>query len=335
MAEATTPGKRLLNITVTCVTIAVCLIAALRVSAQAEPIEYYPETGFNVSGDFLRFYQSHGGQTVFGYPLTRVFEENGRSVQVFQSVRLERLGDGTIVLGALGEALHEVEPPISPTTVPTEGHAGRLYFAESGHTVSFSFLDFYRSHGGTGVFGYPITEWLIEPNGRIVQYFECAKFEWYPESPVGRRVQLGMLGTIYVEQYVDPVHRRPEAAPARARAHAAAMSDPPGDTLRIQDLQIIVSLEHRIVGTEEKQTVHVYVLDQEGRWVPGASVAIEIAYGDEETDTRSLPATNADGYSQSTFEVTSPAPGKMAIVRVSARYGDLAARASAAFLPWW
>ncbi|MBN1641350.1 MAG: hypothetical protein JXA09_08940 [Anaerolineae bacterium] len=335
MAKAAVPGKRLLNIAVLCAAIAVCLVGALRVSAQAEPVAYFPETGFNVSGDLLRFYQTHGGQTVFGYPLTRVFEEDGRPVQYFQSARLELHGDGAVVLGALGAALREADPPLPAHEIPTDGHAGKLYVAETGHTVSFSFLDYYRSHGGASVFGYPITEWLIEPSGRIVQYFERAKFEWYPENPIGRRVQLGMLGTIYVAQYVDPVHKSPEPASSRARVSASTAPALPEDALRVHGLQVMVSLEHPIVGTEEEQIVHVYVSDQEGRWVPGASVAMEIKYEGGSASAHSLPATNADGYSRTAFEVASPSAGAIGVVQVSARYGDLVAQSSAAFLPWW
>ena len=83
-------------------------------------------------------------------------------------------------------------------------HPDKRYYPETGHTVAFAFLEFYEDHGGPALFGYPITEWIIETNGRIVQYFERVKLEWYPENPPGQRVQPGMLGVIYVEQYCRP-----------------------------------------------------------------------------------------------------------------------------------
>ncbi len=55
------------------------------------------------------------------------------------------------------------------------------------------FLDFFNTHGGLRIFGFPITE-EFPLNGRTVQYFQRARMELYPENPAGQRVQLGVLG---------------------------------------------------------------------------------------------------------------------------------------------
>jgi hypothetical protein len=69
--------------------------------------------------------------------------------------------------------------------------AGR-HFPETGQTVRGAFLDFFERNGGVDIFGLPRTG-EIELNGRTVQYFQRARFEWWPEHPAPYRVQLGLL----------------------------------------------------------------------------------------------------------------------------------------------
>lgn len=75
--------------------------------------------------------------------------------------------------------------PLSPT----------FYVSETGYHISqrAGFLSFWRENGGAMVFGYPLSEEIIE-NGRIVQYFERARFEYHPDAEPGYRVQLSLLG---------------------------------------------------------------------------------------------------------------------------------------------
>jgi hypothetical protein len=76
--------------------------------------------------------------------------------------------------------------PDQPATIQT------VYVAQSGHHISdrFGFLRFWRMHGSALVFGYPISE-EIEEGGRVVQYFERARFELHPEQQdPEQRVQL-------------------------------------------------------------------------------------------------------------------------------------------------
>ena len=48
-----------------------------------------PETGHTVRGEFLDYFNQHGGLRIFGYPITEQFSLNGRAVQYFQRGRLE------------------------------------------------------------------------------------------------------------------------------------------------------------------------------------------------------------------------------------------------------
>ncbi len=69
----------------------------------------------------------------------------------------------------------------------------RVYFPQTGHYLSYGFLEYWRAEGGIPLFGYPITEEITQ-NGLVVQYFERAVFEYHGDAPEGWRVQLERLG---------------------------------------------------------------------------------------------------------------------------------------------
>jgi hypothetical protein len=71
-----------------------------------------------------------------------------------------------------------------------------MFFSPTGHHVSdrAGFLKVWRENGGVLIFGYPISEEIVE-QGRIVQYFERARFEYHPEAAnTADQVQLSLLG---------------------------------------------------------------------------------------------------------------------------------------------
>ena len=79
---------------------------------------------------------------------------------------------------------------------PGRAQGSSRYFPETGHYVRGDFLDFYESNPqAEQIYGYPITDaYPKATDGRIVQYFEKARFELHPEAPNGLRVQLSPLG---------------------------------------------------------------------------------------------------------------------------------------------
>ncbi|MYB76588.1 MAG: hypothetical protein F4X83_05730, partial [Chloroflexi bacterium] len=86
-----------------------------RTFPKATPVEttenqrYFSETGHVVSGAFLRFFNTRGGLDIFGYPISEVFQENGKTVQYFQRSRFEYYPQlpetHQITLGLIGEEL--------------------------------------------------------------------------------------------------------------------------------------------------------------------------------------------------------------------------------------
>jgi len=70
------------------------------------------------------------------------------------------------------------------------------YFNETGYWVQGPFREYWETHGGLFIFGYPITS-VFEDNGLYKQYFERAIFEWHPENAGTQyEVLLQRLGAI-------------------------------------------------------------------------------------------------------------------------------------------
>lgn len=154
---------------------------------------YFPQTGHYVRFAFLDFFKSRGGVGIFGYPRTEEMDENGKTVQYFQRARFEFVKEKKeVVLGLVGEEIIAARPPY-PRALPFVSSPERWYFAATRHSVSFGFLDFYRQHGGLEVFGYPISEEVMEGKTRV-QYFQRARLELHPELPSGQQVVMGLVG---------------------------------------------------------------------------------------------------------------------------------------------
>ncbi|MEM8531831.1 MAG: hypothetical protein AAGF95_13365 [Chloroflexota bacterium] len=187
---------------------------------------YFPETGRSLDGTFLTFWEKSGGLPVFGYPLTNarveVNPDDGREyiVQYFERQRFEYHPEnaGTpyaVQLGRLGvldaqkRDLLDTEPfqPIN------RGNLRCRFFAETRHQVCQAFRTYWERHGlelgdnnvsydeSLALFGLPISEEFIDPEtGNVVQYFERARFEFYPDNPEPHRVLLGRLGADLIDE---------------------------------------------------------------------------------------------------------------------------------------
>lgn len=86
--------------------------------------------------------------------------------------------------------------PSDPQDPPTVSDPDVRYFAETKHSTTGAFRQFWSANGGLGVFGYPLTE-AFEETGtdgvkRQVQYFERAKLEANPQDP--KQIGLARLG---------------------------------------------------------------------------------------------------------------------------------------------
>ncbi|MGH2560841.1 MAG: L,D-transpeptidase family protein [Thermomicrobiales bacterium] len=108
-------------------------------------------------------------------------------------VRRPRLFALLAVLGLMALAFS----PLMVTTVDAAqsdwSPPRTVYIPETGHSIDGVFLDYWRANSGIDLYGYPITPEMNE-DGRTVQYFQYARFEYWPEAPNGNVVQLGNIG---------------------------------------------------------------------------------------------------------------------------------------------
>ncbi|MDQ6694583.1 MAG: CAP domain-containing protein [Chloroflexota bacterium] len=190
----------------------------------------YSVTGHVVGSAFLRYFDSSGGVRLFGYPLTDVVTENGRPVQYFERTRMEYHAEfaGTaneVLLSRLGADLGRGKISFAPAS-PIPTGPSQIYFSETGHTLTNSFLDFWHANGGLRVLGYPISEPTAQ-NGLIVQYFERARIEYHPEKmSTGYSIELGQLGREYLQIHPDVAASASRVAASFVPATNAAQPAP-------------------------------------------------------------------------------------------------------------
>lgn len=174
---------------------------------------------------FSSYWESNGGLAVFGYPLTpatmqpQLDLEGERLTQWLERSRLEYHPENAapynILMGRLG-ADRLIQLGRDPTQQPREPGPieGCLWFEVTGHNVcdqapGLGFSTYWQTHGlriaglsayeqSLQLFGYPLTsaQYETNPSGLTVltQWFERARFEWYPDQPDQYKVQLGLLG---------------------------------------------------------------------------------------------------------------------------------------------
>jgi len=171
--------------------------------ANTPTLTFFPPVGHTLKGPFLKFWQANGGLAVFGYPLSEEFPEvsptDGKTytVQYFERNRFEYHPEfvGTrneVLMGLLGVEM--TRGRAFPAGTPFQSNANQTYFNETKHSLTGPFLKYWKAKGGLPIFGYPISEELME-NGYLVQYFERNRFEYHPEfAGSANEVLLGLLG---------------------------------------------------------------------------------------------------------------------------------------------
>lgn len=189
------------------------------------PSRYFEESGHNVGGIFLSFFEKKGGVETFGLPITEAFEERGEIQQCFERVCLRRIVQQSreqveiIPLGVVLTKGVTDHPAFAPSPPASRGAA--LYFPATGHNLSYQFRSFWETQGGHPRFGSPISEAFIERDKqtgqtRTVQYFERARLEYRLIAPgVQSLVQVGMLGREYVSSRKFPPSVTSSARPIR------------------------------------------------------------------------------------------------------------------------
>ena len=282
--------------------------------------KYFPETGHRVSGEFWQYYRSFANANlIFGYPLTEAFTDvkSGRLVQYFTRARFELYPEDLtqkVHLTNLGSAIY----------VPGQGvdiftPIGCRSFS-SGFPVCFSFLDFFDKNGGETVFGKPISSFQFL-NGRITQYFEHARFDWYPEYGEGQKVVLADLGRIYFDFAKEDANRL--------------------QPLPVVDnhVDVVLGLHTRafvwkaVTQPNDQQVIYVIVQDQTLRPVFNAKVTITVYWSNGSPAGREL-LTNANGVVVLPFPVQNQSYGSLVTVDVKVEYQGIKDSAVTSFRIW-
>ncbi len=290
-------------------------LTACQLSAPPENNTCTP-TGLCVADVFQEFYQTYGGQRVFGLPHRDAFveQETGRTLQYFDNVRLEydRATD-QVVVSNLGkwalEPLRRDRPDVVPTTTPVLENA---------------FGAFYAQFNGPVVLGAPLTNQIEEGQLRV-QYFENARLEWHPEAQVGRQVQLTPLGqSHFILEAPNP------------GINIVAMPD-----ARAQSAAVTAAVSAPILYQGDQQILYVIAEDaNNGLPLAGLVVTLQMGFSDGTPPQTQLieQPTNSLGLTQTELLLPPLAAGTAVEVLVEVTYPDASApigQTITTFQTWW
>ncbi|MCZ6675246.1 MAG: hypothetical protein O7C75_20120 [Verrucomicrobia bacterium] len=304
----------------------VSFIAGQTTSAQGQgqTERYFPETRHWMSGELLEFYQSNPfPEFVYGYPFTEAFIDplTGLRTQYLQRARFEYHPENSpgkrVVLSPLGAWIYK---PGEPVDITPNNPACRV-FDGSPIQVCYSFLDFYLEYGGSNQFGLPISGLEIHGN-RIMQFFERARIEWYPESRPGSQITLGNLGEVYFVQSGENDNLR------------EILKDRILPQTDVTELRIHTFLDTAVITRDDTQTIFVTVYDQNLEPVPQAQVTYIVKYENGDILSNLLPSTDELGLTKQTFSVNASEQGIVEIY-VTVTYINLSRTLQTSFRIWW
>jgi len=289
--------------------------------AQSTDIQFFPETGHSVKGDFLRFYNSvREPKLVYGYPITeQITSKDGKTVQYFQRARFELRADlaenQRVQLTPLGQAAYQ------PANQLNLGNTAGCNVFPTGYSVCFAFLDFYNANDGAVQFGNPISPFEIHEN-LIVQYFEKARFEWRADRPEGQRVVLTDLGRLYFEQLgEDQVYLKP--------------INPLDATINpILSIKVRAFVWRSVTRPTGEQSVYMIVQSQTGQAVSNATGRATVHWPDGRTEDYFF-TTNSAGVGTVTFNFADQKQGELVAIDIVVAYQGLGATTRTSFRIWF
>ena len=293
------------------------------VRAQAPSTKYFSETGHNVTGEFLTFYNNNLNATfLYGYPITEQFTSiDGKNVQYFQRARFEyftELPEGQrVLLTPLGKETYAS----SGDTFNVENPFSCRNYVETGFSVCFSFLEFFDLYGGSNQFGFPISGFEYRED-KLVQYFEKTRLEWQPWKLEGQRVVVSDLGRVYFDKLgEDPAL----LAPASPVDNAPKV---------ITSLQVRAFALKAVTLTSDNQTFFVIVQDQNGSPVSNASCTAVVHWPNGINDLTVI-TTNETGIGIISLEFTNQPFGSLIYVDVTCLYNALSGATTTSFRIWY
>ena len=293
------------------------------VSAQSSgDVQYFPETGHNLKGEFLRFYKSASNPLlVIGYPITeQLTSHDGKTVQYFQRARFELRADlperQRVQLTPLGKATYQpgsqqlnIDNPSACQSFPT------------GFRVCFAFLEYYKANDGAAQFGNPISPFEFHDN-LIVQYFEKARFEWRADRPEGQRVVLTDLGRLYFEQLGEDQAALKPLTPINATID------------NILSIHARAFVQNAIMVANGQQTIYIVVQSQTNQAVSNANGKATVHFSDGSAQDYFF-STNSAGLGSITFSFTNQRQGDLVPIDILVTYQGLSASTTTSFRIWF
>ncbi len=284
---------------------------------KAQQAEYFSQTGHWVKGEFLdKWTAAQNGILLYGFPLTEEFQSGGLRIQYFQRARFEFHPENPltrqVVVADLGVQMWVLaQKSFAESAQPPLNSPACLNFSGQALRVCYAFKDFYNANNGPEQFGSPLSN-IGVVDGRLVQYFERARFEWHPELASGQRVTLTNIGQIYFDLNEDRRWAMPElAAPSDANVDSAV------NLIPVKSLQVYVFPVHATMEPSGSQSIYVIVKDQMLRAVAGASVDILVTLPSGKT-VSTVVQTDARGIAKAVFEISNESAGlAQVIARVS------------------
>jgi hypothetical protein len=307
--------------------IMLCLLSAswgsVHAQTQGQDSRYFSETGHNVKGDFLKFYEINPNASfLYGYPITEEFvSKDGKTAQYFQRARFEYRADlpegQRVQLTQLGRETYFSTGPLNVSNT----FACRTY-AETGYPVCFAFLEFFDQYGALTQFGYPISGFEYHEN-KIVQYFEKTRLEWQPWKPEGQRVVVSDLGRIYFDKLGEDIGLLSPVKPA---------SDTNG---AIVSLQVRAFAWKAVTLATDSQLIFVIVQDQNLQPVPNASCTTLVHWPPNGQADPSTLTTNTNGVGMVPLSFVSQPYGSLVYVDVVCTFSNFSAKTTTSFRIWY
>ena len=295
------------------------LLAAVPASAQQGiDFKYFDETGHNVQGEFWVYYQSLANpNSVLGYPLTEQFtNKDNVLVQYFQRGRLEMVG-GQVRPSALGALTY-----IPGVKLNFKNSMSCELYTQTGYSVCFAFLEFFKANGGLGFFGYPISSFEFQDNA-IVQYFQNGRMEWRTSNPVGDRVVMTYLGA----SYFNTVKEDPALLDAVSPLNNTTQTE-------VLSLNVRAFPWKAVTYSSDSQLVFVVVQDQTLQPVRGATGTAKVTWTDGSTQILDV-LTGDSGIATLTLPVNNQTYGGLVTVEVNIDRSGLSGHTTTSFRIWY
>ena len=289
--------------------------------AQSTTVQFFPETGHYVKGEFLQFYRSvPDPRLVFGYPITeQITSRDGKTVQYFQRARFELRQDlpenQRVQLTPVGQALYERADQLNL------GNISGCELFPTGYSVCLAFLDFFKTSGGTAQFGNPISPFEFHEN-LIVQYFENARLEWRADRPEGQRVVLTDLGRHYFDRLgEDPALLKP-VSPLDATINP------------ILSIKAHAFVARPLTGSTGQQAVYIIVQSQTLQAVSDATGKVTVRWTDGRVEEYFF-TTNQAGLGRVTLSFSDQKQGELVPIDITVVYQGLGSRTRTSFRIWF